>query len=183
MKKTIDTDVITDEMIAAALAADSKCIGLGVTDAHAVMHDSILAALAQAPAVEPAQAVQSESCSNLMWATAKMREREHNRIGKMVGVLEQIKQEKLSALEQAQAVPPGYSLQAIAEFDAMNELIRSNDALTIAYMSGKHDQKAIDHGKKQRAIDFVRWVVSLQTGGLIQVRANELLNLLETENE
>lgn len=86
------------------------------------------------------------------------------------------------AVEPVQAVPPGYRLQAIAEFDAMNELIRLNDDLTIAYMSGKHDQKAIDHDKKQRTLDFVRWIASLKTGGLIQARANDILKLLEAGN-
>ena len=77
------------------------------------------------------------------------------------------------AVEPAQAVPVGYRLQSIAEFDAMNEWI----------MSGKHDQKAIDHDKKQKAFHFVRWIASLKTGGLIQARANDLLSMLEAGDE
>lgn len=138
----------------------------------------------QAPAVEPAQAEQSEESGDLMWATATMRDRERNRIGKIVDGLEQIKQEKLTAIkaaddEPAQAVPEGYRLQSIAELDAMNEWIYSNDDLTIAYMSGRNDQKAVDHYNKQKALDFVRWIAQLKTGGLIQARANDILRILE----
>ncbi len=179
-----------------------------------------------------------------------MRDRERNRIGKIVDGLEQIKQEKLAAInaaddepaqsaaepvtkrwdslssignrlhnisveqhyagneklsdelgefasllwiwertrkptvppaivEPAQAVPEGYRLQSIAELDAMNEWIYSNDDLTIAYMSGRNDQKAVDHYNKQKALDFVRWIAQLKTGGLIQARANDILRILE----
>ena len=181
MIKTIDTRNITDIMLKAQNVIDGTTTysdPLSFKDAV----DIFIAMTEAAPAVEPAQSVQSGSCSNLMWATAKMREREHNRIGKMVSALEQIKQEKLSALEPAQAVPVGYRLQSIAEFDAINEWIASNDDLTIAYMRGNHDQKAIDHDKKQKALDFVRWIASLKTGGLIQARANDILSMLEAGN-
>lgn len=83
------------------------------------------------------------------------------------------------AVEPAQAVPEGYRLQSIAELDAMNEWIYSNDDLTIAYMSGRNDQKAVDHYNKQKALDFVRWIAQLKTGGLIQARANDILRILE----
>lgn len=83
------------------------------------------------------------------------------------------------AVEPAQAVPEGYRLQSIAELDAMNEWIYLNDDLTIAYMSGRNDQKAVDHYNKQKALDFVRWIAQLKTGGLIQARANDILRILE----
>ncbi len=237
MKKTIDSTMLTMGMLDAFLSSPSISAG-------------ILAALDAAPAVEPAQVEQSEESGDLMWMTAKMRDRERNRIGKIVDGLEQIKQEKLAAInaaddepaqsaaepvtkrwdslssignrlhnisveqhyagneklsdelgefasllwiwertrkptvppaivEPAQAVPEGYRLQSIAELDAMNEWIYSNDDLTIAYMSGRNDQKAVDHYNKQKALDFVRWIAQLKTGGLIQARANDILRILE----
>lgn len=59
MNKTIDTKEITDEMIKAAIAAEQVCADLGITDRQDIMHDAIIAALAVAPVVEPAQAVPS----------------------------------------------------------------------------------------------------------------------------
>lgn len=176
MIKTIDTAVATKAMI--------ELFENHYGSSRLSFFNTILAILEAAPAVEPAQAEQSEESGDLMWATATMRDRERNRIGKIVDGLEQIKQEKLTAIkaaddEPAQAVPEGYRLQSIAELDAMNEWIYSNDDLTIAYMSGRNDQKAIDHYNKQKALDFVRWIAQLKTGGLIQARANDILRILE----
>jgi hypothetical protein len=55
MKKTIDTDVITDEMLYAGIAAAEKCADAGATDLTDVIYNAIFTALKAAPAVGPAQ--------------------------------------------------------------------------------------------------------------------------------
>ena len=55
MIKTIDTDVITDEMLYAGVYAAERCSDAGITDLKDVIYDAIFAALKAAPAVEPAQ--------------------------------------------------------------------------------------------------------------------------------
>ena len=53
MIKTIDTDVITDEMLYAGVYAAERCSDAGITDLKDVIYDAIFAALKAAPAVEP----------------------------------------------------------------------------------------------------------------------------------
>lgn len=55
MKKTIDTDVITDEMLYAGIAAAEKCTDAGATDLTDVIYNAIFAALEVASAVDQAQ--------------------------------------------------------------------------------------------------------------------------------
>lgn len=82
-----------------------------------------LAELEQAPAVEPAQAEQSEESGDLMWMTAKMRDRERNRIGKIVDGLEQIKQEKLAAINAADDEPAQSVAESVSkEWDSLGSI-------------------------------------------------------------
>lgn len=195
MIKTIDTNEITEKMfqafrdnyvdatrcifavLAAATAVEPaqrcNCCGYLVTDSE---HKGCLRAAQQ----EQAQAVPVGYCLMPREPTQWMREQiacgiESNSVADVWGRLIRAVdiENKHRAKEPAQAVPVGYRLQSIAEFDAMNEWI----------MSGKHDQKAIDHDKKQKAFHFVRWIASLKTGGLIQARANDLLSMLEAGDE
>jgi len=80
MIKTIDTANITDEMIAAVTASEQICTGLGMTDRQDITHDSIMAALVAAPAVEPAQFVKP----NHMQALAIVRPVKENPIARKI---------------------------------------------------------------------------------------------------
>lgn len=101
---------------------------------------------------------QLERPRDLMLATAKMLERELARIGKIVGELEQIKREKMAAINA------------------------DNDDLTIAYMTGYHDAKKEPCAINSDLIDFVKYVASLSTGGLLQSKAEAMIAIMEGGN-
>lgn len=95
--------------------------------------------------------------------------------------------------EPAQAVPVAYGFPNTAITGKNQTLmmvrleIPSDDqyggALWVPlFLSPPIVPPAIDE-TQQRALDFVRWIASLKTGGLIQARANDILKLREAGDE